>query len=437
MEQMWRPESVYDERGHLDEGVIHAWLDGALERDAAREVEAHAEACVTCSARVSEARGLIAGASRVLGALDGAPGVARGVAPGVSHGVAPDISPDMRVTSAVDAGNPSTSRKHRWWATRTMGLAAAAVFVFAAGSVVLRDQLGGSGGVREAIMADQASAPERAAVAGESAFAAPSPAADASGSPASSPAADESRGRAAAPAAEESGSPASARAVDDASAPAQGRGLTPAPASPVAPMLAAVPASDFSAPTASAQAAESAARREAASMKGITAPRVPARAPAAAVQLRGKVGGADSRTGADSATRRMWQDHPMQPAAMAGASAGNAAESDYAVWMGRCWRRSGSDTLYRFAHPSAHRDSTAVHAPDRGRPAWMPGHRLLAGSTVGPFEWRAEPDSSGVRIRMAGRRSELRLRAVGDSLLEGEGEGGERVRLAALPGSCP
>ena len=69
---MWRPESVYDETGHLDEGVVHAWLDGALVEDAAGEVAAHAAACESCAARVAEARGLIAGASRVLGVLDAA-----------------------------------------------------------------------------------------------------------------------------------------------------------------------------------------------------------------------------------------------------------------------------------------------------------------------------------------------------------------------------
>ncbi len=55
---------------HLDEGTIHAWLDGALGAHDAAEVERHAAQCDECAARVAEARGLIAGASRILSALD-------------------------------------------------------------------------------------------------------------------------------------------------------------------------------------------------------------------------------------------------------------------------------------------------------------------------------------------------------------------------------
>ena len=55
---------------HPEEGTIHAWLDGALPADEAAAVEAHVTGCGECAARVAEARGLIAGASRIVGALD-------------------------------------------------------------------------------------------------------------------------------------------------------------------------------------------------------------------------------------------------------------------------------------------------------------------------------------------------------------------------------
>jgi len=55
---------------HLDEGTVHAWLDGALPTAEAREVEQHVAECSTCSAMVAEARGLIAGASRIVSSLD-------------------------------------------------------------------------------------------------------------------------------------------------------------------------------------------------------------------------------------------------------------------------------------------------------------------------------------------------------------------------------
>jgi hypothetical protein len=57
---------------HPDEGTIHAWLDGALDAASAERVEAHVRGCAACSALAAEARGLIAGASRVVAALDDA-----------------------------------------------------------------------------------------------------------------------------------------------------------------------------------------------------------------------------------------------------------------------------------------------------------------------------------------------------------------------------
>src|SRR5215510_3650830 len=59
---------------HLEEGTIHAWLDGALSSDDAAHVEAHVEHCAECAAMVADARGLIAGASRIVSALDIVPG---------------------------------------------------------------------------------------------------------------------------------------------------------------------------------------------------------------------------------------------------------------------------------------------------------------------------------------------------------------------------
>ncbi|HYD53042.1 MAG TPA: carboxypeptidase regulatory-like domain-containing protein [Gemmatimonadaceae bacterium] len=56
---------------HLDEGTVHAWLDGQLSPDEGAALEAHASACATCAALVAEARGYLAGASSILSALDG------------------------------------------------------------------------------------------------------------------------------------------------------------------------------------------------------------------------------------------------------------------------------------------------------------------------------------------------------------------------------
>jgi len=59
---------------HLDEGTIHAWLDGALPAEQAADVERHARTCAECAALVADARGVIAGAARIVSALDEVPG---------------------------------------------------------------------------------------------------------------------------------------------------------------------------------------------------------------------------------------------------------------------------------------------------------------------------------------------------------------------------
>lgn len=62
---------VFDAAGHVDEGTVHTWLDGMFAADDAARVAAHVAECAACGAMVAEARGLVAGAGRVVGALDG------------------------------------------------------------------------------------------------------------------------------------------------------------------------------------------------------------------------------------------------------------------------------------------------------------------------------------------------------------------------------
>jgi Putative zinc-finger len=104
---------------HPDEGQIHAWLDGALPAAAGDALEAHVASCTECAARVAEARGLVAAASRILTALDEVPA-----------GVLPDASRGLPRAGR----SPGSSRPRSLWRQPRIA-AAAALLVVAAGTV--------------------------------------------------------------------------------------------------------------------------------------------------------------------------------------------------------------------------------------------------------------------------------------------------------------
>jgi len=74
---------------HLDEGTIHAWLDGALPADEAESVAKHVDECRECAANVAEARGMIVAAGNIVSALDHVRG---GVIPAPSTPTAGQLS---------------------------------------------------------------------------------------------------------------------------------------------------------------------------------------------------------------------------------------------------------------------------------------------------------------------------------------------------------
>lgn len=103
---------------HIDEGTIHAWLDGALDAEESARVEQHVASCAACASAVAEARGLVAGSTRILAALDDVPA-----------GVAP------RRGDSLGSGGASTQRRPRslWtFLHMTPARAAAAAFVIVA-----------------------------------------------------------------------------------------------------------------------------------------------------------------------------------------------------------------------------------------------------------------------------------------------------------------
>ncbi|WP_025409528.1 carboxypeptidase regulatory-like domain-containing protein [Gemmatirosa kalamazoonensis] len=106
---------------HLDEGTAHAWLDGALSPEESARVESHVESCRDCAALVAEARGLIAGATRIVGALDIVPG---GVIP------TPAAAP---VAPVAPVAAPRPARHPRRWMVR----AAAGIAVLVGGTTVV------------------------------------------------------------------------------------------------------------------------------------------------------------------------------------------------------------------------------------------------------------------------------------------------------------
>ncbi len=120
---------------HLDEGTIHAWLDGALSPDEARQAEEHVAVCADCAAAVAEARGLIAASSMIISKLDGVLGAAE---PRADAGSSP--MNDIAVArAAADARQRPVRRS--WFAAPGLR-AAAAVLILAGGVAVVQNVTG-------------------------------------------------------------------------------------------------------------------------------------------------------------------------------------------------------------------------------------------------------------------------------------------------------
>ena len=137
----------------VDEGMIHAWLDGALSVDEAARIEQLVASDPAWGAAAAEARGLIAASSRILSSLDAVPAQ-------VMPASIP-VTSSARERLRTAAAEPRHSVR-RW---RPQAWAAAAMLVVAAGAGVLwtntppeaRDAIAGAS--KEAAPAELATAP--------------------------------------------------------------------------------------------------------------------------------------------------------------------------------------------------------------------------------------------------------------------------------------
>ena len=121
---------------HPDEGTIHAWLDGALDELSAGRVEKHVRGCAACSALTAEARGLIAGASRIVTALDDAPPGTRPV--WAQSEAAGADAPPAAATKAATEADRSLWRRLRVTPGRA---AVAATIIVALGVTLTHDRI--------------------------------------------------------------------------------------------------------------------------------------------------------------------------------------------------------------------------------------------------------------------------------------------------------
>jgi hypothetical protein len=135
---------------HVDEGTLHALLDGELEPAAVQQVQTHFATCPACAARLVEAKHLLAETERLVSALEVPPaGDARpaagfrGAVGGFGDAAAPTHGAPLPLDPLVlipDNPTPTEIRRSRW---RTFAWAAAFLMVAGAGFVAFR--IGSSG----------------------------------------------------------------------------------------------------------------------------------------------------------------------------------------------------------------------------------------------------------------------------------------------------
>jgi anti-sigma factor RsiW len=127
---------------HLDEGTLHALLDGELDVTEAREVQSHLGTCVACGSRLQEVKQFLAEADRLVGALEMPPGAAASMPRPPRQSPPPsrrqlrepetwDETPVLMVLDDAEA----LARRRRWF--RALGWAAMIAVVVGGGRALL------------------------------------------------------------------------------------------------------------------------------------------------------------------------------------------------------------------------------------------------------------------------------------------------------------
>lgn len=144
---------------HLDDGIIHALLDGELSGDELAAARAHVLACEACSARVAEERLLAGEAERLIAELDepsAAPGGAAAVPP-------PPGSPTVKgppvVLIPADGEDLNSRWQRRRGPGRGIGIAATIAIAAGAGFFALQGSPGSGTFAGDSVVSDMAPLP--------------------------------------------------------------------------------------------------------------------------------------------------------------------------------------------------------------------------------------------------------------------------------------
>lgn len=123
---------------HLDEGTLHALLDGELELAEVREIQTHLGTCSACDSRLQDVKQFLAEADRLVGSLE-APAGSRRPRPEPAPVPAQPMSPReaTRWEPAPELLLPDSgegAERHRW--ARTFRWAAIILVIFGAGRLI-------------------------------------------------------------------------------------------------------------------------------------------------------------------------------------------------------------------------------------------------------------------------------------------------------------